>query len=48
MKQYDLVVVGVVSKDRNLVMGREEACYGGGSVYGAFAAANSGFKTRLP
>ncbi len=47
MKRYDLVAVGVISKDRNIVMGKEEARYGGGSYYAAFAAVNSGFKAAV-
>lgn len=47
MARYDLVAVGVISKDRNVVMGHEEACYGGGSYYAAFAAVNSGFKAAV-
>lgn len=47
MNHYDLAVVGVISKDRNVVMGREEASYGGGSLYGAFAAAKTGFTTAV-
>ena len=47
MRRYDLVAVGVISKDRNVVMGHEEAQYGGGSYYAAFAAVNSGFKAAV-
>lgn len=47
MKTYDLVLVGAISKDRNVVMGQEEAMYGGGSYIGAFAAANSGFRVAV-
>lgn len=47
MALYDLVAVGVISKDRNIVMGKEEVLYGGGSSCGAFAAVNSGFTTAV-
>ncbi len=47
MNTYDLVLVGAISKDRNVVMGQEEAMYGGGSYIGAFAAANSGFRVAV-
>ena len=47
MTRYDLVAVGVISKDRNVVMGNEDVGYGGGSYYAAFAAANFGFKAAV-
>ena len=47
MKTFDLVSVGVISKDRNVVMGQEEVRYGGGSYCGAFASHYSGFKTAV-
>ncbi|MCP4403153.1 MAG: hypothetical protein GY801_38335 [bacterium] len=47
MTRYDLVAVGAISKDRNVVVGKEEVRYGGGSYCAAFAAVNSGFKTAV-
>ena len=47
MKTYDLVAIGAISKDRNVVMGKEEIRYGGGSYCAAFAAANSGFTVAV-
>lgn len=47
MKTYDLLVVGAISKDRNVVMGKEEVRYGGGSYCAAFAAANTGFSVAV-
>ncbi len=47
MKTFDLVAVGVISKDRNVVHGQEEVRYGGGSYCAAFAAKHSGFKTAV-
>ncbi|MBD3306157.1 hypothetical protein GF339_07215 [candidate division KSB3 bacterium] len=42
MKTYDLMTVGAISKDHNIVLGREEVMYGGGATNAAFAAVNSG------
>jgi sugar/nucleoside kinase (ribokinase family) len=47
MNSYDLIAVGVISKDRNVVMGKEEVMYGGGSYCAVFAAVNSGFTTAV-
>ena len=47
MSRYDLVAVGVLSKDRNVVLGKEEVMYGGGSYCAAFAAVNSGFRVAV-
>ncbi len=47
MNTYDLVLVGAISKDRNVVMGQEEVMYGGGSYMGAYAAAHSGFTVAV-
>jgi sugar/nucleoside kinase (ribokinase family) len=47
MKKFDVVSVGVISKDRNVVMGEEEISYGGGSYCGAFAAHYSGFRVAV-
>ncbi len=47
MKKYDLVAIGAISKDRNVVMGNEEVRYGGGSYCAAFASINSGFATAV-
>jgi sugar/nucleoside kinase (ribokinase family) len=47
MSRYDLVAVGVLSKDRNVVLGKEEVMYGGGAYCGAFAAVNSGFAVAV-
>lgn len=47
MKAYDLIAVGAISKDRNVVMGKEEVMYGGGSYSAAFAAVNSGFNVAI-
>jgi sugar/nucleoside kinase (ribokinase family) len=47
MTRYDLVAVGVISKDRNVVMGTEEVRYGGGSYHAAFTAVNSGFTAAV-
>lgn len=47
MSKYDLVTVGVISKDRNVVLGEEEVMYGGGASCGAFAAVNSGFRVAV-
>ncbi len=46
-KIYDLVAVGAISKDRNVVMNEEEVMYGGGAFQAAFAAVNSGFTTAV-
>jgi sugar/nucleoside kinase (ribokinase family) len=47
MNSYDLVAVGVISKDRNVVLGKEEVMYSGGSYCAAFAAVNSGFRVAV-
>ena len=47
MTRYDLVAIGAISKDRNIVMGKEEVRHGGGSYAAAFASVNSGFKTAI-
>ncbi len=47
MKTYDLVTIGVISKDLNIIMGREETMYSGGSYCAAYAAVNSGFTVAM-
>lgn len=47
VQQFDLVSIGVISKDRNIVMGTEEVMYGGGVYAGAFAAARAGFRVAV-
>ena len=47
MKHYDFITVGVISKDRNVIQGREEVMYSGGSYCAAFAAVNSGFTVAM-
>jgi len=48
MNKFDLISVGAISKDRNVVTGAEEEVrYGGGSYCGAFAAHYSGFKAAV-
>lgn len=47
MKTYDLVTIGVISKDLNIIMGKEEAMYSGGSYCAAFTAVNSGFRVAM-
>ena len=47
MPRYNLVAVGAISQDRNVVMGKEEIRYGGGSYCAAFASVNSGLTTAV-
>jgi sugar/nucleoside kinase (ribokinase family) len=47
MKTYDLIAIGAISKDHNVIMGTEEVRYGGGSYCAAFAAINSGFTVAV-
>jgi sugar/nucleoside kinase (ribokinase family) len=48
MTKFDLISVGVISKDRNVIPGvAEEVRYGGGSYCGAFAAQYSGFTVAV-
>ena len=47
MKIYDLATIGVISKDLNIIMGREETMYSGGSYCAAFAAVNCGFRVAM-
>ena len=47
MMSYDIVAVGAVSRDVNVVMGKEEIRYGGGSYCAAFAAHAAGCTTAV-
>lgn len=47
MMSYDIVAVGAISRDRNVVMGQEEVRYGGGSYCAAFAAYAAGCTTAV-
>lgn len=47
MMSYDIVAVGAISRDRNVVMGNEEVRYGGGSYCAAFAAYAAGCTTAV-
>lgn len=47
MEKYDLLTIGVISKDLNIIMGKEETMYSGGSYCAAFAAINSGFSVAM-
>lgn len=47
MQKYDLMTIGAISKDLNIIMGKEETMYSGGSYCAAFAAINSGFSVAM-
>lgn len=47
MMSYDIVAVGAVSRDLNVVMGEEEVRYGGGSYCAAYAAYAAGSATAV-
>lgn len=47
MISYDIVAVGAISQDRNVVMGEEEVRYGGGAYCAAFAAHAAGCTTAV-